>query len=390
MGNRASVSQKPSVLSLPVECLIQARRLVSLPHDASLADALSLFRKKNISCVPIISSKTEFALLDIMDIASFVAFSYKQLGQVEFLKKRDEVFKLRCVELANFSARNQAYTIKKDLTISQLIHEMRLTGSHRVVLVNEANEIVYIVTMSMIVEFILLNLDVLHESPDEPLSAINFIGQFPAIQLPANDPTHSTVLDAIILMYNKNISSIPIVGSLSGSSSKQVIFSVRDFKYIDKENFEDLMLPPIKFIEKYQNYSKSTAFQDTSLTLRDLLRKMVNESIHNMYFKFSSNRDVNDPIPTTPTNKRVNQYNSSMMEAQLPTPTPLLQSQILAYQSIGDNSKKLESSDVDGKEKVSMNGVNGGDTMFSVITNIDVVDFLLEDFLIDVSDQDEE
>ncbi|KAJ1569848.1 hypothetical protein HK096_000330 [Nowakowskiella sp. JEL0078] len=181
----------------------------------------------------------------------------------------------------DFSTKNNTLTITADISILDLIGEMRLAKAHCVVLVNEKDEIKQLISQSNILEFVLLNLDVLHENPDETLLKLQFFGTTPIGFVSGTEP----VLDAFIYMHNEDVSSVPAYGNLSISKKPFVgPVSVRDLKSVTRENFKELIMPAVDFVKK-KNESSDTFLSDLStLTLRELIRCMVIDSNHNVYF----------------------------------------------------------------------------------------------------------
>ncbi|KAJ3331249.1 hypothetical protein HDU76_003664 [Blyttiomyces sp. JEL0837] len=129
------------------------------------------------------------------------------------------------------------------------------------------------VTQSNIVEFILLNLDRLHPKPDATLLELGFFGTSPVLYCDENE----VVIEVFATMNRAPISALP----MRSQSAVTGILTVRDIKLLTSENLRDLLLPVRDFLKKHR---PTFILGNVQMTLRDLLRSMVINSFHHLFF----------------------------------------------------------------------------------------------------------
>ncbi|KAI9091105.1 hypothetical protein DFS34DRAFT_597273 [Phlyctochytrium arcticum] len=293
---------KTELLGQPVkDVLLLNRPLVTVSPTHTLKDALTIFRLKNISCVPVIKSKTEFKLMDVVDIVNrtftdvphheylshlqvtFISNSYAKLGSQIFSENTAEIMNVPCQDLADFSKNNPTLTIPSTTSVGDVIEAMMKARCHRMVLVDEQGQIEQLVTQSSLVEFAMLNLDRLHPNPDATLSRLAFLGTSPVLAC----EEEKSVIHVLAEMQEDGVTAVPVVNRhliMSG------VMTVRHLKILSSANVTDVFLPVKELLKRHE---ASFMAGNWDMTLRDLFRVMVVNLFHHLFFLNEKGKPTN-------------------------------------------------------------------------------------------------
>ncbi|KAI9354625.1 hypothetical protein DFJ73DRAFT_827229 [Zopfochytrium polystomum] len=273
---------RAELLSRPVgTCLLLNRPLCKLDPTESVYDAMRKLKRHNISALPICTSNLEFVLVDMVDIAAFLSNCHRTIGEKAFVSEAERILSVNCSQIADFSTYNPTLSVKLSTPVEDVIRRMRRTKTHRMVLVDDNDEIHHMVTQSSLVEFFLLNLDKLHPRPDATLRDLGFFGSSPVLYCDESE----IVIEVFKTMHRAPISALP----MRSQAAVTGILTMRDVKWLNSETLSDLLLPVKDFLKKHR---PSHIMGSVTMTLRDLLRSMVVNLFHHMFF-------VNDAgVPT--------------------------------------------------------------------------------------------
>ncbi|KAJ1551325.1 hypothetical protein HK405_014725, partial [Cladochytrium tenue] len=219
-----SPEARAELLARPVgQCLLLNRPLCRLDPRESVLDAMRKFKRYGISSAPICTSNAEFVLVDIVDIAAFLSNCHRTGGAESFAPEGGgDILRFSCSQIADFSGHNPTLSVKESTPIEDVIRRMRLSKTHRMVLVDEQEQVVHLVTQSNLVEFILLNLDRLHPRPDATLRELGFFGTSPVLYCDESE----IVIEVFTTMHRTPISSLP----MRSQSAVTGVLTMRDVK----------------------------------------------------------------------------------------------------------------------------------------------------------------
>ncbi|KAI8823636.1 uncharacterized protein EV422DRAFT_363036 [Fimicolochytrium jonesii] len=266
-------SISPPVLSIS---FVLAGPLVTVLPSDTVVDVLRTFRRKKISCAPILrnAGDKDFQLVDVVDISTFITNSFVQLGEKKFIENVDVLLRVTCDQLADFSAQNPTHTIPTSASIPDVLNLMKETGTYRLALMDTNEHLTQLVTQTNLVEFALLNLDRLQREPDK---TIRELGLLPTAPVFTCSDALST-MEVLQEMRNRNVTAVPIVnkqGVMNG------MMTVRHLKTLATDNVDNLFLSVSKFL---QLITATYMTGNIDMTLRDLLRIMVVNTVHHLFF----------------------------------------------------------------------------------------------------------
>ncbi|KAI8904914.1 hypothetical protein DFJ77DRAFT_479722 [Powellomyces hirtus] len=266
------------LLASPVgDVLLLNRPLVTVGPQDSLVDVLRMLRLNNISCMPITGGQRENAearLIDVVDIVTFITNSYAQLGVSSFNENIKSIMKVACNQLADFSTKNPTHCVACTTPVASAIHKMTELKIARLALLDSGDKISHLITQSNVIEFVLLNLDALHPEPDSTLRELRLPPTSPVVACYDSSSTMQVLQD----MRNKKVTAVPVLndqGVMTG------VMTVRHLKNLVPETIPNLFLPVSKFLSAI-GATYVTGSQD--MTLRNLLRVMVVNTYHHLFF----------------------------------------------------------------------------------------------------------
>ncbi|TPX57376.1 hypothetical protein PhCBS80983_g03845 [Powellomyces hirtus] len=290
------------LLASPVgDVLLLNRPLVTVGPQDSLVDVLRMLRLNNISCMPITGGQRENAearLIDVVDIVTFITNSYAQLGVSSFNENIKSIMKVACDQLAggrleyergnpqknkdessqdietDFSTKNPTHCVSCTTPVASAIHKMTELKIARLALLDSGDKISHLITQSNVIEFVLLNLDALHPEPDSTLRELRLPPTSPVVACYDSSLTMQVLQD----MRNKKVTAVPVLndqGVMTG------VMTVRHLKNLVPETIPNLFLPVSKFLSAI-GATYVTGSQD--MTLRNLLRVMVVNTYHHLFF----------------------------------------------------------------------------------------------------------
>ncbi|KAJ3196249.1 hypothetical protein HK101_009620 [Irineochytrium annulatum] len=269
-------------LARPVgDCLLLPKPLVRMDPSDTITDAIKKFKRHNISSAPICTSNLEYVLVDIVDVLAFLSNCHQTIGNEVFLSDSERILNISCSEISDFSGTNPTLSIASSTPIVEVVRRMRVSRTHRMVLVNEKEEVEHLATQSNLVEFILLNLDRLHPRPDATLAELGFFGTHPVLCCDEAE----IVIEVYGTMHRTRITALPMRSRTAGETR---ILSVRDIRLLSSENLSDLLLPVKEFLAKHRSQVSSDILGNLQMTLRDLIRSFVINNIHHMFFAHES------------------------------------------------------------------------------------------------------
>lgn len=266
-------------LATPISEFLPHRDLVSLPHSATLGEALEAFRKYDISSAPValVENAVDATEFELLDIADLVAALDSFLGRAEPNSLTPELRdKIWSIPLASIKPRAPTMRILDSASVESVIAQMRQSRTYRMLVATELDgHLRHVVTQSSILRFVRQNLDHLHPKPDHTLAALSFYGSPPPI---LSAKTSTRVLDALRDMMLYGFTAAPLIDELG---VMRHFLSVRDARVVTKDTLEDLFLPASAFLDKYRpKYPKHSLDE----TLIGLVEVFIEKNHHHAFF----------------------------------------------------------------------------------------------------------
>jgi len=291
VGQPISAPTIPSVYNKKLNKLFRGR-LVVLPGDFTVENALRRMARYNITAVPVLKSKDDPMILGFAGMLDFVAHLVKLLskeGTNELnldpanLKAKTDIFKkTRLAELVDKSGRSPFHVMNGDESLSDAV-QCYLKGAHRIAITDDSGDIIGVISQWTVANYLATVptgdkdwIPVLRE----PISRAGYSGNVISV----NGKTNA--LQGFLRMHTEKISSLAIVdddGKLIGN------LSVSDLKgfQLYLSDFNDLLQPVCEFlalIRKKQGRPEQflVAFSPKTLT-KDVVTRLNDEIVHRAY-----------------------------------------------------------------------------------------------------------
>jgi len=259
------------------------RPLISIERESTLKQTLEILDKHQILSAPVLDSKTNVFLgfIDVLDIAGYTASFLDEADHEEY--RASEFFNQNVEEILNFSDCNYCVSIPLTCSFMDMVRTFcnpRFKGRlHRVIVHNEENEIVNIITQSDILAIIAKHLDLFQDRGETRLKESRIHHR--AVSVRIDDP----FIDALHLLFNNRVSGVAMVDheyKLEGN------FSASDLRGLQPSSFRLCTSSVLHFLSK--GTKQSGQLHNTILcsvreeqTLAEIIRLMVEQHLHRVY-----------------------------------------------------------------------------------------------------------
>lgn len=284
-----SAATIPSVYNKKLNKLFRGR-LVVLPGDFTIAEALRRMARFNISSVPVTKSKRDNTILGFVDMLDFLAYLCKiveiksgEAVDAERIKGKTEAFRnTKISELCDYGRRNPFCSVHGEESLADAV-ENYLKGIHRIAITDDMGEVIGVISQWTIANY-------LATVPTDDKEWI------PSLRDPVHKAKYTedvitcdknkSTLDTFLLMHEKSISCIGITdenGTLIG------VLSASDLKgfQLFLEDFGDLLQPVGQFvstIRKRQGRKENFVVAVTLNTpVKDIVQRFNEEIIHRVF-----------------------------------------------------------------------------------------------------------
>jgi len=292
-----SAATVPSVYNKKLNKLFRGR-LVVLPGDTLVSEALRRMSRYNISSVPVTKTRKDSTILGFVDMLDFLAYLCKLVGKplptegnielskddIESMKDKSEEFKNTPIrELIDLSGRNPFHTMHGEDSLSDAV-EQYLQGVHRIAITDDDGDIVGVISQWTIANY-------LSTVPTDDKIWI------PTIREPIGESKYTisdvvtinknkTTLEGFLLMHSKNLSALAVVDDNNVLCGNLSASDLKGFQLFFKE-FSDLSQPISEFlgtIRKKQGRADNfvVAVKNT-VPVKDVIDKFNEEIIHRVY-----------------------------------------------------------------------------------------------------------
>jgi len=292
-----SAATIPSVYNKKLNKLFRGR-LVVLPGDFTVGEALRRMSRFNISSVPVTQSRKDSTILGFVDMLDLLAFMCslirKELkpgetiqlaeDEKENLRNKTEAFRNTLIrEIVNLSQRDPFYILHGEESLSDAV-ELYLKGSHRIAITDDDGDIIGVISQWTIANY----LSTVPTDDKEWIPTLREpVGQsrFTTDNVISIDKNRKTI-EAFMEMHSNKLSSLAVVddngklwGNLSASDLKgfQLFF----------DNFEDLFRPVSEFlstIRKMQGRPENfVVCVKNDTPVKDIVSRFNEDIIHRVY-----------------------------------------------------------------------------------------------------------
>jgi len=206
-------------------------KLITVKETDSIAHTLETFSQANISSAPVMSATNagELAgLVDVLDILTFTSAKYGIAYPTAASAKQSlDKFQESVGNILNISGRDRPRTATTTMPVPDLLKLLSLPNTHRVLLLDESQRVVGLVTQSMANRFLVKNKEKLPAELWEK-KAIDLFSPARVICMHLN----KFVVDALLLLDERQVSGLAVVNDRG-----QIVanFSAGDLKHMDLE-----------------------------------------------------------------------------------------------------------------------------------------------------------
>jgi len=280
----------PSVYNKKLNKLFRGR-LVVLPGDFTVQQALRRLAKHNISAVPVLRSRTDKTILGFAGVLDFLAFLIKLLskegGELDLdkqnLKSKAEIFKKTPIrDVVDQSGRDPFKVMHGEESLADAVQDY-LKGVQRIAITDDDGDIVGVISQWTVANYLAtVPTDDKEWIPvlREPVGKAKFTTNVVSIN------KNESALQSFNLMYQNHLSAIAIVdddgkliGNLSASDLKGFQLYLNDFN--------DLLQPVWQFlgiVRKMQARPDNFAVAFTpDIPVKKIVKKMNEEIVHRAY-----------------------------------------------------------------------------------------------------------
>jgi CBS domain-containing protein len=300
VGQPISAPTIPSVYNKKLTKLFRGR-LVVLPGDFTVDNALRRMAKYNITAVPVLKSKDDPTILGFAGMLDFVAHLVKLLakeGTEELdldesnLKAKTDIFrKTPICEIVDKSGRSPFHVMSGEESLSDAV-QYYLKGAHRIAITDDNGDIIGVISQWTVANYLATVptgdkdwIPVLREPVSRAGCSSNVIS--------VNGKTNT--LQSFLRMHTEKISALAIVdddGKLIGNLS---ISDLKGFQ-LYLSDFNDLLKPVSEFlalIRKKQGRPENfvVAVSPTTLT-KDIVAQLNDEIVHRAYIVDDDNKPI--------------------------------------------------------------------------------------------------
>ncbi|KAL6077708.1 hypothetical protein QOT17_002179 [Balamuthia mandrillaris] len=260
------------LLAQPVTALVNLEEqvVVSLPFDATVAEALQLLREKQLLSVPVKAENNGYlGFFDVLHVAAHLDSVCKDLNSIDSHK----FFKRRVRDLLERSGRECFGKVTATTTVGQLLEKF-VAGLHRVALM-DGDEISKVITQSDVMRF----LEAKGNLSSVTQQSVKDLGLVKEWVLFIN--TNDRALNAFKKMVQHSVSAMA-VADVEKTLMGNLVASDLRFLTNDKE-FHDITLPIMSFLHKYKGEGEPVLACKEDDLLGDVLAHVIHHHYHRLW-----------------------------------------------------------------------------------------------------------
>lgn len=306
MSTWEELIQKTTVKDLLENKNSTCKSVVLLQPSDSLKYALETLRKHNIISAPVVSetgteednkldvsvAKRIVGFVDVLDIAGYILsqwsrnyLNYYALDEERREESREDFFNTAIRDLLNYSGVDFGYIIRDNATLSEVIEKLSavgLTRIHRLLVVDEHNQFVNILSQSDVVSFINQNIKLLpNDMGKKSVKELGLIHSAVMVSM------GSSCYHALEVLYRNRFSGIAIV-NFQGEITANL--SASDLLGMNTSSFDYFSHSVLQFLI---NGTKSGLLEPVTCregtTLTEVLNSVATKRIHRLHVVNHSN-----------------------------------------------------------------------------------------------------
>jgi CBS domain-containing protein len=265
--------------------------LICVDEDATVADVVTTLGKNKIISAPVRNSHNLFeGIIDMLDLITLCVTKFSKVSVLayESWQQMEEFAQKKVKDLLNISGRNPRLTMSYKVSITELLAILSATNAHRVAVINEAKDVVGLVTQSKLVDFLYKHRG---EAKDKMASIrAADIARSPVTSVNMNQ----FVIDAFKQIWDQQVTGVAVVdneGKLVGNISASDL--VRTHVKPVGPLIHDLYQPIKHFNNIRTNLTEKVYMGDlasyppitvkSSDSLETIMETVVNNKVHRVY-----------------------------------------------------------------------------------------------------------
>jgi len=272
----------------PISSLGKLTKIFHVKSSSTAAEAMKVLVDNNILCAPILDEKKNqyIGFIDMMDIVSFIVALYEENELLKedletLLDQGSRFASTSVVDMADFSHKNPFVPVRDTASLFELFKILGQYGVHRVPVINESGKIVNLATQSMVVNFLVGNIDNLGDKMNKTVGELG-VGSDNVISVGLEDPC----INAFHIMSEKKISAVAVVDA---EGNLVTPISVKDIRTLanDAGKIHRLFFPVRKFLTLMHDndvniMTPSVSCRSDSL-LKDVILNLATTRVHRVY-----------------------------------------------------------------------------------------------------------
>eukprot|EP01095_Lingulamoeba_sp_RSL-Kostka_P009611 TRINITY_DN3337_c0_g4_i1.p1 TRINITY_DN3337_c0_g4~~TRINITY_DN3337_c0_g4_i1.p1 ORF type:complete len:396 (-),score=105.78 TRINITY_DN3337_c0_g4_i1:133-1290(-) len=340
---------KELLKNIRVENLLTDRELIYVNTDTSICDVLDVLKKNDLHAVPLRENllKEDMGIISVMDIMSFLHKFWKEHQSNATDEEIEEFFNSEISRVAVHSLRDPlltstfhsnhqlSFNVEQSTSLFELtkqisndISEIRMKKQEteeqeektkyspyckRVVIYASGGKVIEnVISQTDILQFLYENIELIKTQLDNS-NVTNRIAIL--IMLPLNNslyiPKNFNAFSAFQFLYNNGISSAPIIDE---DNNDKVIghISISDCRGLDRDNFKDLFLPVLTFLENNNNNNNNDDDNQSNIIgiysntpLSSIIKILFEKRIHHLYVIDQDNKDSDQSFEINITDEKI-------------------------------------------------------------------------------------
>jgi CBS domain-containing protein len=295
-----SAATIPSVYNKKLNKMFRGR-LVVLPGDFTVAEALRRMARFNISSVPVTKSKKDNTILGFVDMLDFLAYllsltgtearSEQEIDSQKFKSMTETFRKTPISKVVDFSGKDPFYVMHGDESLADAVQHY-LKGVHRIAITDDSGDIIGVVSQWTIINYLAtVPTDDKEWIPlvRAQVGSVNFTEKLVTLN------GKESALRSFQKMHENKLSAIAVVddsGKLTGNLSASDLKGFQLFL----EDFKDLLQPVSQFlgiVRKKQGRNENFVVAvPPNLPMKDLIYIFNEEIVHRAYIADENNKPI--------------------------------------------------------------------------------------------------
>jgi len=277
-------------------------KLVSIPSDSTVSETLEILNKNGIYSAPLFSSKSNeiLGMVDMLDLVTFctVKFSVVSLSAWESERQMDEFANHKVSDLYDISGRNVWRPVSQKANLQEVIELLSKPNVHRLPIVDDAENVVGIITQSQVVSWLYHNKYMLGNT-----AMVEKVGDCFLRTEVHGVNQGEFLIEAFKKIWEKNVSAVAVldnngkfVGAVSATDLKHTrvkpIGSLIEDLYKPISQFKNIPTTLRERVFMMDQPKKEPVFVYESETIERAMELLVRHRVHRVFVVDSQQRPI--------------------------------------------------------------------------------------------------